>query len=327
MFYTNVQIAHNNNITITFTSVLTSAFEKKKHVVSDYLGSPRVVFEPSGTTTKVTQINAYYPFGMIIQALSYNAVGSTNRYHREGKEFISDFGHNRLDYLNRTYNPATGLFDQNDQLADKFPWISPKAFCGNNPLKFIDPDGRDVKLSITTNKAGKTVVTFNVTMSVSNKTSLGNETVNNHAMGVKSQIEKSFSGYDAKSNTEYKTVVTFDQNEKNFVLEFTSDVKGGNVFTAGKVDEIGNTNENKMQVRLGQQVDGTTTETKEETSRTGAHEYGHTLGLQHGGEEGSTLKSKTDPNLMNQSQNTNSTVINTQQLKQAQKEVEENQKK
>ena len=33
-----------------------------------------------------------------------------------------------------------------DPLAEKYPWISPYAFCFNNPVKYIDPDGRDAML-------------------------------------------------------------------------------------------------------------------------------------------------------------------------------------
>jgi hypothetical protein len=41
-----------------------------------------------------------------------------------------------------------------DPLCEKYYWISPYAFCLNNPVKFIDPDGMDVKIFYQNN--GKT---------------------------------------------------------------------------------------------------------------------------------------------------------------------------
>lgn len=32
-----------------------------------------------------------------------------------------------------------------DPLCEKYYWISPYAFCLNNPVRFIDPDGREVR--------------------------------------------------------------------------------------------------------------------------------------------------------------------------------------
>ena len=46
------------------------------------------------------------------------------------------------DYGARYYAPAFGRWTSPDPLADKYYSVSPYAFCGNNPVNFVDPDGR-----------------------------------------------------------------------------------------------------------------------------------------------------------------------------------------
>jgi len=224
------------------------------------------------------------------------------------------------------YDPAIARWHTMDNKAEKYYPTSPYTYALNNPILFLDPDGNDVKVSTTTNQeTGRNVVTFTVTMSVRNSNKyISNDVINERAQGVASQIEKSFSGYDSKTNTEFNTVVVLDQNETDFVLDFVSDVEGASsIFTTGKVDEIGNTTENRMQVEIDAPLDGNPNQTEAETSKTGAHEYGHTLSLQHGGTEGSVLSSSTEKNLMNQNQS--STNVNNAQLNKAQTTVEKNQ--
>ncbi len=37
-----------------------------------------------------------------------------------------------------------GRFMQTDPMAEKYYWISPYAYCANNPIKFVDPTGEDI---------------------------------------------------------------------------------------------------------------------------------------------------------------------------------------
>jgi RHS repeat-associated protein len=91
----------------------------------------------------VVQENNYYPFGAPINDLSWSPK-STNRYAYNGKELIKDFDLNWLDYGARLYNPMIGRWSVIDPLADKYYNFSPYAYCLNNSLKFIDPDGKKV---------------------------------------------------------------------------------------------------------------------------------------------------------------------------------------
>jgi RHS repeat-associated protein len=47
-----------------------------------------------------------------------------------------------LDFGAGFYDPATAIFLQQDPLAEKYYNLSPYAYCANNPVNFVDPDGR-----------------------------------------------------------------------------------------------------------------------------------------------------------------------------------------
>lgn len=49
-----------------------------------------------------------------------------------------------LDFGARLYDPLTLAWDSPDPLADKYPSLSPYAYCAGDPVNFIDPDGKRI---------------------------------------------------------------------------------------------------------------------------------------------------------------------------------------
>jgi RHS repeat-associated protein len=106
--------------------------------IRDHLGNNRLVADQTGNVEQSTQ---YYPFGMIIT--------ETNRekhaFKFGGKDLDVMNSLNLYDFVAREYDPVTGRYLTPDPLAEKYYSVSPYAYCLNNPVRLIDPDGRDPK--------------------------------------------------------------------------------------------------------------------------------------------------------------------------------------
>ena len=122
--------------------------------VRDYLGSVRAIYDISTPAEEVEDAsehileqNDYYAFGERIE-VSGQAFDQTNRYRYNGKEQLRfeslNLDPGLTDYGARYYAPTFGRWASPDPLADKYYSISPYAFCNNNPVNYIDPDGRGI---------------------------------------------------------------------------------------------------------------------------------------------------------------------------------------
>ena len=108
----------------------------------DHLGNNREVVDSAGT---VRQITHYYPFGTPYADTSATMNASLQPYKYNGKELDRMHGLDTYDYGARQYNPVTARWDRVDPLCEKYYAISPYAYCMNNPVMFLDPDGRTVE--------------------------------------------------------------------------------------------------------------------------------------------------------------------------------------
>ena len=77
-----------------------------------------------------------------------HTISSTNasdsRYRFTGKELSEESG--EYDFGARFLDPIPGRFTTIDPLAEKYYSLSPYAYCAGNPMSFVDPDGRTIKI-------------------------------------------------------------------------------------------------------------------------------------------------------------------------------------
>ena len=107
------------------------------------IGGDKPPIRPTPIEHTVTyQRMQYYPFGLPYEA-HYQPEEQPYKYG--GKEFIELHGYDSYDFDARMYYPALCRFMTMDPLCEKYYSISPYAYCNNNPVKYIDSDGRDVK--------------------------------------------------------------------------------------------------------------------------------------------------------------------------------------
>lgn len=111
--------------------------------VRDHLGSIRTIVDASGDAV---ECNDYYPFGERWDKPA--APRTDNRYLFNGKESQEFAGLHVLDFGARMYDSDIGRWWVHDPKASDYYPTSPYAYCANDPVNFVDPDGRDYYKSV-----------------------------------------------------------------------------------------------------------------------------------------------------------------------------------
>jgi RHS repeat-associated protein len=120
-----------------------------EYFIKDHLGNIRaVVSADSSGNLVIGQVDSYYAFGMAHTGIpAISNPGSDNKYRYNGKELqgesLGGVALDWYDYGARFYNPQIGRWHVADGKAEKYYDWSPYNYVSNNPLLFLDPDGRD----------------------------------------------------------------------------------------------------------------------------------------------------------------------------------------
>ncbi|WP_336719083.1 RHS repeat-associated core domain-containing protein, partial [Chryseobacterium mucoviscidosis] len=122
-------------------------YQKDQYIYQykDHLGNTRVSFgRNSAGVLEIVDANDYYPFGMnhLKSGNSFFGSSSYKNYKYNGKE-LQETG--MYDYGARFYMPDIGRWGVVDELAEKSRRFTPYNYAVNNPIMFIDPDGREAQ--------------------------------------------------------------------------------------------------------------------------------------------------------------------------------------
>ena len=103
---------------------------------TDHLGSATLITDDDAD---VVQQIAYLPYGEDwIDVRSSSYFGSAYKFNGKEKDDETSYSY----YGARYYTDRLSIWLSVDPLADKYPHLSPYAYCADNPVMLVDPDGR-----------------------------------------------------------------------------------------------------------------------------------------------------------------------------------------
>jgi len=240
------------------------------YYLNDHLGNHRIVMDANGT---VKQVNNYYPSGTSMAERRTDQ--GVQPYKFGGKELDRTNGLDFYDFVNRGFDPVLMRFTRTDPMAGKYSWISPLAYCANNPVNIIDPTGKSGEAVI--DEQNKTI-TVNMHMVY-----YGTAATTDIAKRASTEIQTMWNAANGKmtvNNVEYS--VSFNVTSEVVSEDKASEMAASNTSAATnfvRVEENGSVDRSAFQ--LGGNAGYFVTSDNLGNSTTTAHEIGHGFGLDH----------------------------------------------
>jgi len=215
-------------------------------------GSAHLIVDISGYFTEsaggVLAYHAYYPFGEEATAFNQDSEQMKFTGHERDLGNLAGAGDD-LDYMHaRHHSPLTGRSLTVDPSLGSVVMQEPQtwnrySYAFGNPMRFIDPNGKEAKMAIDTQKREITI-TADIDI-------WGAEATDAIAAEIEASIETTWNGQtytDPETQIDYTitvdvTVTNVGSKKENATasnrIHITSDIKDGRdfVFTAGRVDK------------------------------------------------------------------------------------------
>ena len=155
-----------------------------------------------GYNATITQGFLYAPFGEI--TTEYNANFGSDiipKYSFNAKELDEETG--MYYYEARCYKPP--VFTSRDPLFEKYFWMSPYAYCANNPVKYVDPDGEEFSNTDNPPKNKSQIYSKSSTTTVGTSQTYNGLFFNASISTSQTKGGKKLFNVDTKTSTEVKT--------------------------------------------------------------------------------------------------------------------------